>query len=85
MRILMPCVSAVALTIVPAIALAQSPRAATYITDEEIKKVNSLPGVDRQIVSVDIGKLNEAVGIIHRGPTTGAAAAGYSKGVRLCR
>jgi len=34
-------------------------------TDEEIKKVNSLPGVDRQIVSVDIGKLNEAVGVIH--------------------
>ena len=76
----MPCVSAVALTIVPAIALAQSPRAATYITDEEIKKVNSLPGVDRQIVSVDIGKLNEAVGIIHRGPTTGAAAAGRGEG-----
>ena len=57
------------------IALAQSPKAATYITDEEIKKVNSLPCVDRQIVSVDIGKLNEAVGVIHRGPT-GAAARG---------
>jgi hypothetical protein len=57
------------------IAFAQSPKAATYITDEEIKKVNSLPGVDRQIVSVDIGKLNEAVGVIHRGPT-GAAARG---------
>jgi hypothetical protein len=57
----------------PAIAVAQSPKAATYISDEDIKKVNSLPGVDRQIVSVDIGKLNEAVGIIHRGPTGGAA------------
>ena len=68
MRNLMLCASAVAFTITPAIALAQSPRAATYITDEEIKKVNSLPGVDPQIVSVDIGKLNEAVGIIHRGP-----------------
>jgi hypothetical protein len=30
----------------PGIARAQSPKAATYITDEEIKKVNSLPGVD---------------------------------------
>ena len=59
--------------VVPATALAQSPKAATYITDEEIKKVNSLPGVDRQIVSVDIGKLNEAVGVIHRGPTGPAA------------
>ena len=44
---------------VSGVSLAQ---AATYITDEEIKNVNSLPGVDRQIVSVDIGKLNEAVG-----------------------
>jgi len=61
--------------VTPGIASAQSPKTATYITDEEIKKVNSLPGVDRQIVSVDIGKLNEAVGVIHRGPT-GAAARG---------
>jgi len=41
--------------------------------------VNSLPGVDRQIVSVDIGKINEAVGVIHRGPSTppgGSAARG---------
>jgi len=63
-------------------AVAQSPRAATYITDAQVKAVNALPGVDRQIVSVDIGKLNEAVGVIHRGPTNppgggarGAAAA----------
>src|SRR5262245_8850000 len=49
---------------------AQSPKAATYITDEQVKSINASPGVDRQIVSVDIGKLNEAVGIIHRGPTT---------------
>jgi len=60
----------------PLAALAQSPKAATYITDEQVKAVNSTPGVDRQIVSVDIGKLNEAVGIIHRGPTGAAAAAG---------
>jgi hypothetical protein len=54
--------------------VAQGPKAATYITDAQVKSVNSLPGVDRQIVSVDIGKLNEAVGVIHRGPTTTAAA-----------
>ncbi|MBP7779831.1 MAG: cupin domain-containing protein [Acidobacteria bacterium] len=55
------------------------PKAATYITDADVKKVNALPGVDRQIVSVDIGKLNEAVGIVHRGklmaPAGGASAA----------
>ncbi len=49
------------------------PKAATYITDADIKKVNALPGVDRQIVSVDIGKLNEAVGIVHRGKLTPGA------------
>jgi hypothetical protein len=48
------------------------PKAATYITDVDVKKVNALPGVDRQIVSVDIGKLNEAVGVVHRGSTRGA-------------
>lgn len=46
------------------------PKAATYITDADVKKVNALPGVDRQIVSVDIGKLNTAVGIVHRGTLT---------------
>lgn len=60
----------------PSVTLAQSPKAATYITDEQVKAINAGPGVDRQIVSVDIGKLNEAVGIIHRGPTTRGAAAG---------
>lgn len=59
-----------------AVTVAQSPKAATYITDEQVKAVNATPGVDRQIVSVDIGKLNEAVGIIHRGPTKGGGAAG---------
>ncbi|MGD9902975.1 MAG: cupin domain-containing protein [Vicinamibacterales bacterium] len=48
------------------------PKGATYITDEDVKKVNALPGVDRQIVSVDVGKLNEAVGIVHRGSTRNA-------------
>ncbi len=62
----------------PAVATAQvdnmGAKAATYITDADVKKVNALPGVDRQIVSVDIGKLNEAVGIVHRGTTRTPAA-----------
>ena len=60
----------------PAISYAQSPKAATYITDEEVKKVNTLPGIDRQIRVVDIGNENLAVGIVHRGPTGGGAAGG---------
>jgi len=59
---------------------AQSPKAATYITDEEVKKVNTLPGIDRQIRVVDIGNENLAVGIVHRGPTGGGAAAGGRRG-----
>jgi mannose-6-phosphate isomerase-like protein (cupin superfamily) len=59
---------------------AQSPKAATYITDEEVKKVNTLPGVDRQIKVVDIGNENLAVGIVHRGPTGAAAAGGGRRG-----
>jgi hypothetical protein len=55
-------------------AAAQSPKAATYISDAQVKSVNALPGVDRQIVSVDIGKLNEQVGIVHRGPSAAPAA-----------
>jgi mannose-6-phosphate isomerase-like protein (cupin superfamily) len=51
------------------------PKAATYITDADVKKVNALPGVDRQLVSVDIGKMNEAVGIVHRGTTRRQQAA----------
>ena len=43
---------------------------ATYIGVEQWRDtVNSLPGVDRQLVSQDIGKLNLSVGIIHRGAT----------------
>jgi len=58
----------------PAVAPAQSPKAATYITDEQVKAVNALPGVDRQIISTDIGKLNLSVGIVHRGPTNAPPA-----------
>jgi len=52
---------------------------ATYIDVEQWRDtVNALPGVDRQIVSQDIGDLNLSVGIIHRGALsapTGAAGA----------
>jgi mannose-6-phosphate isomerase-like protein (cupin superfamily) len=64
----------------PVAAAAQSPKAATYITDEQVKAINAGPGVDRQIVSVDIGKLNLAVGIIHRGPTKSGAAPAAAAG-----
>jgi mannose-6-phosphate isomerase-like protein (cupin superfamily) len=71
-------VFAVPFILAPAVMLAQSgmkPSAATYISDEEVKAVNALPGVDRTIRVVDIGPENFAVGIIHRG-ATGAAARG---------
>ncbi len=52
----------------PAGMMAQSDQTyATYITEEQWQTVNELPGIDRQIVSRDIGKLNLSVGIIHRG------------------
>jgi len=64
---------------------AWSLREATYITREQIDQVNTLPGVDRQIVSRNIGDLNLSVGIIHRGPTTGAMPTGNeSFGDRAC-
>ena len=64
---------AVAAVLSPAVGFAQAPKAATYITDEEIKTVNATPGVDRTIKVVDVGPENFAVGVIHRGPTGGAA------------
>jgi mannose-6-phosphate isomerase-like protein (cupin superfamily) len=75
-------VFAVPFILAPAVILAQSgmkPTSATYITDEEVKTVNALPGVDRTIRVVDIGPENFAVGIIHRG-ATGAAARGAAAG-----
>lgn len=59
----------------PVVAAAQNSRAATYITAEQVKLVNSLPGVDRQIVNVDVGNTNLAVGVVHRG-RTGVPAVG---------
>ena len=66
--------------VLPAAALAQNPKGATYITAEDVALINKTPGVDRQIVNVDIGKSNLAVGVIHRGrsgapPTPGAPGA----------
>jgi mannose-6-phosphate isomerase-like protein (cupin superfamily) len=68
------------LLFLPALALAQSPKAATYITDEQVKAINALPGVDRQIVTTDIGKLNLSVGIVHRGSTNAPAPAAAAGG-----
>jgi mannose-6-phosphate isomerase-like protein (cupin superfamily) len=67
---------AVAALLFPAMALAQNPKGATYITAEQIKAVNATPGVDRQIVNVDVGNTNLAVGVIHRGKTGAPPAAG---------
>src|SRR5580704_12274420 len=60
----------------PALASGQSStgsKAAVYITAEEVNTVNKQPGTDRTIKVVDIGSENFSVGIIHRGPTGGAA------------
>ena len=66
---------AVAALLFPALALAQTSRPATYITADQVKQINALPGVDRQIVNVDVGNTNLAVGVVHRG-RTGAPPAG---------
>jgi hypothetical protein len=74
----------VALALSPAVAWTQSgsaPKAATYITAEEVQTVNKQPGVDRTIRVVDIGDQNFAVGMIHRGATgAGAQNAGGARG-----
>ena len=80
-------VLAVPFILAPAVILAQSgmkPSGATYISDEEVKAINALPGVDRTIRVVDIGPENFAVGIIHRG-ATGAAARGAGAGAGAAR
>jgi mannose-6-phosphate isomerase-like protein (cupin superfamily) len=75
---------AVIATLSPAGGFAQGPRAATYITDEEVKTVSALPGIDRTIRVVDIGPENFAIGIIHRG-ATGGAARGTAAGAGAAR
>ena len=57
---------------------------ATYITEEEWQMVNELPGVDRQIVSRDIGKLNLSVGIIHRGAVARGSGTSAQNPERPC-
>src|SRR6266581_1622403 len=66
---------AVVATLLPAAGFAQGNKAATYITDEEVKTVNATPGVDRTIKVVDIGPENFSVGVIHRGASAPAGAA----------
>src|SRR5205823_9032496 len=67
---------AAAAILAPVVGFAQSKvTSATYITDEEVKTVNALPGVDRTIRVVDVSPENFAVGVIHRG-ASGAAARG---------
>jgi len=68
-------IGAAAALLFPALALGQTSRPATYITADQVKMVNALPGVDRQIVNVDVGNTNLAVGVVHRG-RTGAPPAG---------
>ncbi len=69
------CALTIAIAAGPLTAAAQTPTSATYITAEEVDRINALPGTDRQIVSTDIGKLNLAVGIIHRGSLASREAA----------
>jgi hypothetical protein len=71
---------AVVFTIIPGAVFAQAPKAATYITDEEVKAVNKTPGIDRTIRVVDIGNENFAIGIIHRGATGSARGTGGGGG-----
>jgi hypothetical protein len=60
----------------PAVAQVDLSRA-TYIGVEQWRDtVNALPGVDRQLVSQDIGELNLSVGIIHRGALSQPAGGG---------
>ena len=80
-------IGAAAVLLFPAMALGQTSRPATYITADQVKMVNALPGVDRQIVNVDVGNTNLAVGVVHRGRTgappaggAGAAAGGGAAG-----
>jgi mannose-6-phosphate isomerase-like protein (cupin superfamily) len=66
----------VASVLCPSALLAQSPKGATYITEEEIRKVNALPGTDHTLRVVDIGNENLAVGVIHR--AAGSAMGGLA-------
>ena len=66
-------VATAVLTLIPLAGFAQDQ--ATDVLKADIEAVLSSPdgGVDRQISVVDIGKLNVAVGVLHRGPTGDSA------------
>jgi mannose-6-phosphate isomerase-like protein (cupin superfamily) len=77
--------AAIALAIVLAgsatAAFAQTPaKAATYITKEQVDAVNATAGVDRTLQIWDLGKVQFSVGVIHRGPTVGAARGAANAG-----
>src|SRR5215467_2034028 len=80
MRRAVLCAMAVLAASLQGVVSAQSPKAATYITDEEVKAVNATPGIDRTIRVVDIGSENFAVGIIHRVAPAAGRAAGAGAG-----
>jgi mannose-6-phosphate isomerase-like protein (cupin superfamily) len=79
-------IAAAMFLLTPSVAAAQvqnnGSKAATYITDEDVKTVNALPGIDRQLVSVDVGKTNVQVGIIHRVAAPAGGARGAGAGAR---
>src|SRR6478735_7923994 len=68
----------IALVVSPVIGVAQNrkPTDATYITKEDVDKVNATPGVDRTIKVMDIGDQHFSVGAVHLGKNGGAPAAG---------
>jgi hypothetical protein len=60
---------------VPQAALAAEPRAAAFVTEEEIARtLEAMPFGDRNIRVVDIGHENFAIGFVHRGRTVGGVA-----------
>ena len=74
MKLMLLRLLAVVVVLTPAIVFTQGaktkPTTATYITKEEVDKVNKEgQGTDRNIRTVDIGHENFSVGIIHRGKT----------------
>ncbi len=79
------CLLVTTLLASPTWVMAQSDQTyATYITEEQWQMVNELPGVDRQIVSRDIGKLNLSVGIIHRGAVARGSGTSSQNPERPC-
>ena len=82
--LLFSCAFVVALS--PLVALAQAPRDAIYITDEDVKAVLKLAAEtkrtipDNTIRVIDMGAYQLSVGIVHRGALGGAPAAAAARG-----